>query len=79
MSNETKDLLKSELLSFGITILATFFLAVSAAIGTDAEIQFTLAFWGGVLLAGMRACIKAIASGLPILLMAIKEWVDNSK
>lgn len=77
MSNETKDLLKKEGLSFGITILATFFLAISTYISEIGEISFTVVFWTGVLLAGFRACIKGIASGLPILLMAIKEYVNK--
>lgn len=81
MEKDTKELLIRYSVSTVITFLAGFFGAIATMMSVleAGDVSFTYAFWSGMLLAGLRAGIKATVEGLPIAIMAIQEWVNNRK
>ncbi len=52
--------IKLQLQSALYTFLATFITAVGTLIASGAQIEWTWAFWGSVLLVGVRAGIKVL-------------------
>lgn len=54
---------KKWLISVSQTFLATFITVVAVQISQFGTVEFTFAFWSGIVLAGARAGLKAVIAG----------------
>lgn len=79
MSKDLKDLLIRYAVSSVITFLTGFFGAIATMMSVLEvnEISLTYAFFAGLATAGLRAGIKVTFEGIPVAIMAIKEYLDN--
>jgi len=63
------DNIKIQLISAGNTFLATFFGTLGTALFATHTLQFSGAFWLGLIIVATRAAVKAVVSGfVPVAL-----------
>lgn len=54
------DEIKIQLISAGNTFIATFLSVFGASLLTTGTLEFSGAFWGGLIIAAVRAAVKAV-------------------